>query len=136
GGRVSAALGPFLLAPVSRPRGQHGCGAAPLSAATALSPARPRPTPDARHAPAVDCRAPGCLRPAPGFSADAGRGPLCRRSPLDRCLDCQLHYLAYVCWSTAAPSKAYHPNSVQADACSPVAGLECLQADLCRSLGA
>jgi hypothetical protein len=55
GGRVSAALGRTLLAPVSRPRGRHGCGVAPVSSAPAFSPARPRQTPNARHAPAVDC---------------------------------------------------------------------------------
>src|SRR6266704_3631255 len=37
--------------------------------------------------------------------------------------------------TTAAPSQSYHPNSVRPDDCSPLAGLECLQADLCRALG-
>src|SRR5712691_2043825 len=37
--------------------------------------------------------------------------------------------------TTAAPQQSYHPNSVRPDDCSTPAGLECLQADLCRSLG-
>src|SRR5216683_1624778 len=36
--------------------------------------------------------------------------------------------------TTAAPSQSYHPHSVRPDDCSTLAGLECLQADLCRSL--
>src|SRR5712671_5358765 len=37
--------------------------------------------------------------------------------------------------TTAAPQTYYHPNSVQPDAGTALAGLERLQADLCRSLG-
>src|SRR5712691_8189025 len=37
--------------------------------------------------------------------------------------------------TTAAPSQTYLPNSVRPDDCSTLAGLECLQADLCGSLG-
>src|SRR5215475_5154248 len=37
--------------------------------------------------------------------------------------------------TTAAPPPAYPPNSVPSAAGSPLAGLECLPADLCRALG-
>src|SRR5216683_3545374 len=37
--------------------------------------------------------------------------------------------------TTAALSQSYPPHSVRPDDCSTLAGLECLQADLCRSLG-
>src|SRR5262245_51332063 len=37
--------------------------------------------------------------------------------------------------TTASPSQSYHPNSVRRDGGRTLAGLECLQADLCRSLG-
>src|SRR5437879_9025796 len=37
--------------------------------------------------------------------------------------------------TTTAPPQLYHPNSVQSDDGSPLTGLECLQADLCRALG-
>src|SRR5215468_12099178 len=40
------------------------------------------------------------------------------------------------CGTTAAPQHADHPHSVRSDAGSTLAGLECLQADLCRPLGA
>src|SRR5437588_12213264 len=36
--------------------------------------------------------------------------------------------------TTTAPPQLYHPNSVQSDDGSPLTGLECLQADLCRAL--
>src|SRR5207249_3744140 len=37
--------------------------------------------------------------------------------------------------TTASPSQSYHPHSVRRDGGRTLAGLECLQADLCRSLG-
>src|SRR6266542_7079008 len=37
--------------------------------------------------------------------------------------------------TTAAPQQSYSPHSVRPDAGSTPAGLECLQADLCRALG-
>ena len=37
--------------------------------------------------------------------------------------------------TTASPSQSYHPHSVRPDDGSTLAGLECLQADLCRALG-
>src|SRR5437588_1720645 len=38
--------------------------------------------------------------------------------------------------TTASPRTYEHPNSVRPDDCSTLSGLEYLQADLCRSLGA